>query len=37
MIEISFQPWGYFRAVKDNSSIQAWLDAIGQRRLARQQ
>jgi|SRR4029077_12639149 hypothetical protein len=29
-IEISFQPWGYFRAVKDNSSIQAWLDAIGE-------
>ena len=28
-ITISFQPWGHFRAVKDNASIQAWLDAIG--------
>jgi hypothetical protein len=29
-IEITFQPWGHFRAVKDNSSIQAWLDSIGE-------
>ena len=29
-IEISFVPWGYFRAVKDDSSIKAWLDAIGE-------
>jgi len=30
MIEISFQPWTQFRAVKDKSSLQAWLDAIGE-------
>jgi hypothetical protein len=29
MIEISFKPWGQFRAVKDPSSLQAWLEAIG--------
>ena len=28
-ITISFQPWGQFRAVKDDASIQAWLDTIG--------
>jgi len=30
MITISFQPWAEFRAVKDNASIQAWLNAIGE-------
>lgn len=33
-ITIQFVPWAYFRAVKDDSSIRAWLDAIGEAGVA---